>query len=839
MNSIFNSTKNIISNLKSIEKSDYELELRFGNLFKGKFNPDIGKNIFTKIFELLTINREYELLENAFINDKYYTSGTVRKIKKVDELMFDTKNYRFYKNDDKIETIYMKKEKLNQITKEYLRISFNKEIKLKQILDNNLKYERMKYRVSIPFEKIFRFDFTIENDKNYSVEIEILLEKVVLKEYQEQINKLIKFLDPIINIFKENIFNTLFPPQPHTMNYSDLFIINSNSYAVTDKADGIRAFLKIHNKKVLLINPKTKHIMGDYGKVNLGNTLIDGEFVNNKFYAFDIMFFDNKDVRMLNLLERLTILKENINKIKIHLYLKVKTFYTENIFQKSQEILNTRFSYNIDGLIYTPIYQNYSNNELPIFKWKKRHTIDVRVSYNRKDNYTYFIYGKRYGRINEWCTQYFEKRQYIRTTDSRLKKMNRTFHYQEYQDLKNKRIHFGKYKHFNSTFFQEKFLGKPGRPNENSITGRTLNRNIDVILDKYDIIEYEFRHGEWYPLRKRTFDKDEANAIKTIESVLKVIEENLTIEKIIDFTKTYKFRGEKVGTVYNIVAQDKAFKRDNWRKFHNYVKRKSILNASNNCIGKSYLDLACGKGGDLQKYINLGYKNILAIDTSENELYCKNGYIHRLSNMGFINKGMYYEKNGIQVTVLCGDISKNIKSGEFLKNENDIEKLNYFFQKVDKFDTISIMFAIHYMLENEDKMDSFMDNIDELLKHDGKFIGVYLNINDNKDYTFKDNGITFYEINNKDDKIEIKNSVWGIENKLEEPKINKDKLQDWFDLYSFIDVKHNSFEEFYEVFKMNEGILLTEDEKRLGYMNNHFILIRSPKMIQKSIGISL
>lgn len=839
MNSIFNSTKNIISNLPTLsDKSDYELEIRFGYLQKGKFNPDIGKNTFMQIFGLLTNNKKYDVLENAYINDKYYTTGTIRKIKKVDKIMFDTKNYHFYKNDEKIETIYMQKEKLNQITNEYLRISFNKEIKLENIMDNNLRYERMKYRVSIPFEKIFRFDFTIENDNQYSVEIEILLDKVKTNEYQDQINKLNKLLEPIVKVFKKNIFNTLFPPQPHTMNYSDLFIINSNPYAVTDKADGVRAFLKIENNKSILINPKTKQIIGEYGEVNLGNTLIDGEYVNNRFYAFDIMFFDNKDVRHMNLIERLNILIKNIDKIKIHLYLKIKKFYTKNIFEKSKEILDKEYPYNVDGLIYTPIYQCYSDNELPIFKWKKRHTIDVRVSYNKKEDYTYFIYGKRYGKINEWSSQYFE-RKYIRTSDSRLKKMHRTFHYQEYRDLRKKRIHFGKYKHFNSNTFQDKFLGKSGKPNENSNTGRTLNRNIDVILDKYDIIEYEYRNEDWYPLRKRTFDKDEANAIKTIDSVLKVIEENLTIEKIIEFSKTYKFNGEKVGSMYNIVAQDKAFKRNNWRKFHNYAKRKTIQNASNNCIGKAYLDLACGKGGDLQKYIHLGYKNILAIDSSENELYCKNGYVHRLSGFGFRNKGLYYEKEGIKVTVLCGDVSKNIKSGEFLRNQEDKNKLDDFFSRTDKFDVISIMFAIHYMLDTEDKMESFMDNIDELLKPDGKLIGVYLNINDNENHIFKDHGIPFYKIENKGDKIQIKNSVWGIENTLEEPKINKKTLNGWFDLYSFIEIGHNTFEEFYDVFKMNEGILLTEDEKKLGYMNNYFILVKSPRMIKKSIDISL
>lgn len=834
MKSIISTTQNLISNIKKsdINLSEYELELRFGNQYKGKFNPNIGRELFFNIFELVTTD-EYKTTENAFINDKYFQTGTIRKIKKVDKLMFDTKNYHFYKNDEQIETIYLQKEKINQYTHEYVRLSFNKENLLQNIADNNLKYERMKYRVSIPYSDIFRFDFTVENGNEYSVEIEILLPNVTDNNLTMELNKLTNFLKPIIDKFENLVFYNLLPPQPHTMCYSDLFVINSNKYAVTDKADGVRAFLRINNRNAELINPKTKEVIRDLGRIDLKNTLIDGEYVKHKFFAFDIMFFDGEDVRYKNLLERLEILTNNIGKIRVGLYLKLKKFYTENIFENSKQILNERFPYNVDGLIYTPIYQEYSDSELPIFKWKKRLTIDVRVYYNRKEDFTYFVYGKKYGRINEWSEQYFE-REFVRTKDYRTKQMNRIFNNQEYRDLKTKKIHFGKFKIFNSKIFKTPFLGKQGKPNEHHITKKPLNRNMDIILDKFDIVEYEYRDGEWFPLRKRTFDKDDANAIKTIDSILKVIEEELTIEKIVDFSKKYKYENENIGQMYNIVAQDQTFKRDNWRKFHNYVKRKVINNSSNNCIGGSYLDLACGKGGDLQKYINLGYKNIFAIDSSENELYCKNGYIHRLTNLGFVNKGLYYEKDDVKITVLCGDVSKDIRSGDFLKNKDDMDKLNDLFSRVNKFDCISIMFAIHYMLETEDKMDSFMENISELLKSDGKFIGVYLNIEEKEDYVFKNHGIPFYEIKNNDETIEIKNSVWG-ETGIKEPKINKETLDNWFDEYDLIEINNESFDIFYEIFKMNEGIVLTEDEKRLGFMNNYFIMVKSPQYINKSI----
>lgn len=838
MNTIFSNIHEIISNVISskdeLDIENYELEIRFGENTGRKFNPNIGKPLFDTIYELVTKRRFYDMLENAFIHDKIYDDGIKRIIKKVPKLMFDKKFY-IHDNDKDVTIINMKKDKISQFTSDFLRVSFNKEEILENI-DSNLKFQRMKYRVSISFEDIFRFDFTIVNNKDYIVEIEVLLSKIKdINHFETQYEKLKEKLKPITDTFENNLINNIIPTQPHTMISSDLFIVTSNKYTVTDKADGVRTFLKIHDNKATLINPKTKHVIREFGNIQLGNTLIDGEYVNNRFYAFDLIFYNGTDYRNDNLLKRLSVLRSNIQNITVGLYIKMKTFYNSDIFNNAKNILKGDHPYKIDGLIFTPINQPYDCKELPILKWKMRQTIDVRVKYNSKENFTYFIFGKKYGYINEWSQEYFE-RDYIRTHDSRTKRMHKLFHeFQEYEELKTKKIHFGKYKNY-SNLFNTQFLGKPGKPNEDHLTGRTLNRNIDVILDKFDIMEYEYRGGEWYPLRKRTFDKEEANAIKTIEGVLKVVEENVSLDKMIEFENKYKINNtETIGTQYNEIAQDKTFKRHNWRKFHNYVKRRLIANGSNSCIGGSYLDLACGKGGDILKYIKLGYKNILAIDSSEVELYGKNGYVHRLCNNGFVDKGLYFEKQNLKITVVCGDISKNIRYGECVKNEEDKEKINDFFRRVNKFDVISIMFAIHYMFNDDSKRDTFFENISDLLKPEGKLIGTYLNMETDEDYIFKNHGIPFYKIENKGDSVEISNSVWGWGNSVKEPKISQEIIRKYFDDNDLIEVYNKSFSDVYENFKMNESILLQKDEQRLGFMNNYFMVVKSPEKIKKSI----
>lgn len=89
-----------------------------------------------------------------------------------------TKSFYIKDSDTEVTIQNIKKDKINQYTFDYMRLSFNKENILSNLNTMNLKFERMKYRVSIMFEDIFRFDFTVVNQKDYSVEIEILLPNI-------------------------------------------------------------------------------------------------------------------------------------------------------------------------------------------------------------------------------------------------------------------------------------------------------------------------------------------------------------------------------------------------------------------------------------------------------------------------------------------------------------------------------------------------------------------------------------------------------------------------------------------------------------------------------------
>ena len=96
------------------------------------------------------------------------------------------------------------------------------------------------------------------------------------------------------------------------------------------------------------------------------------------YYVFDILIHNYKSVVELNLKERRALLDEDLLRDNI----KIKEIYNldnkGNVFTISKSIYK-KYEYDVDGIIYTPIYEPYYNNV--IYKWKPLHlqTIDFLI----------------------------------------------------------------------------------------------------------------------------------------------------------------------------------------------------------------------------------------------------------------------------------------------------------------------------------------------------------------------------------------------------------------------------------------------------------------------------
>ena len=187
------------------------------------------------------------------------------------------------------------------------------------------------------------------------------------------------------------------------------------------------------------------------------------------------------------------------------------------------------------------------------------------------------------------------------------------------------------------------------------------------------------------------------------------------------------------------ISEEKYYRRDVFQKrsksltislqhFHNIIiKNYSLImpvanylkNINNENI--NLLDLACGKGGDIPKWIENNIDNILGIDIVKNNIHDDiDGALVRLNN--------FKERYGDISTInfLVGDSSKNIKSGQAFADKSKWEKIWKPKYKREKFHIISIMFALHYMFKNKIDVQNLVDNISENLRNGGYFIGTCL-----------------------------------------------------------------------------------------------------------------
>jgi len=877
-----------------------EIEIRFSEIDNSQRN--LSKENFLKIYNFYKTQKKQEneiivdyifkkninndFFEDSSKNSKYMKKYTYKNQYDDYNEYFNILDFNPNNNNTYNKLEYIKKEKKNESDKDYIRITHSLETNKTQFILNNKNSNlihhtnkpfdivRLKNRYIFDLDDNFKLDMTIVKtytaiqmkEKNYDTEYIVELELKSINDYENLKMNMKKNVNNIVgNYFnkKDYLFN-LKTMNPYTFSKKDLIFLKKHKYTVTDKADGERTFIIFYENDIILINPKTKEILQSYkNKTGLNGTIIDGEYLkeSNEFLAFDILFYGSpnknyKDVREYNLTKRLEFLERvvdfYIKKQELDIKIKLKKFYYD-IFNDSKYIWENKeklFEYSLDGLIYTPVEQSYtsslSDTVLPVFKWKEKLSIDVRIQYNHRERFTYFHYFNDKGK--EW-------------NERSIRYINKNL----YKDLLNKKINFGPWttsdkniienlKEFNIGNIKKSKTGKKilhlglqGFPNSNS--------EIQNINNKYDIIEYEydFKINSWVALRLRTFDKDEPNKYMTIKSIVEVILNYVSLNDIYDLKD---MNIENIGLLYDFTKDN--IKRKNWRIFNNYVKLKLYEKANTLTNINYHLELACGKGGDIQKLEKNGYKNILAIDTSSNELYGKNGYKDRLLKMGYIKENYYYKKGDIKFTLVNGDVSKSIKNFECGLNEEENKKIKLFYDDLPEnwngFDTISIMFAIHYLFGDfsednkpwnisKNKFEGFIENI-KLLKKGGVFFGTYLNgynITEDK-MEFYHNGDMIYKIEhllNKEIKTDsydniwknkeintilIENEVWGKNIQIPEPKINKDILDLVLNHHEFKSVLiNNSFEQFYEDFKNEKKLNLSINEQKLTFINNIFI----------------
>jgi hypothetical protein len=567
------------------------------------------------------------------------------------------------------------------------------------------------------------------------------------------------------------------------------------------------------------------------------NSLLDGELILhdklgafiNKFAAFDMYYINNVDIRARPFINthtkeeryfkdgcRLPMLKEFIKMLKptgvtnkassimkkIQLYkgidispikISAKNFYPSfdsvnddvpnttakyNIFEANNYLLRRiadgQFSYEIDGLIFTPTLLGVGGNKILeagpkkkitwpyIFKWKPSEaTTTFPKSYNTID---FLVVTKKGADGKDVVTPIFEDgvNNYETTQFNQYKTLILTVGFDPTQhgfvnpcqDVLDDKFSNKKDVEDESGYKPKQFF--PSDPFDplaglcNVMLELDSNGTSQLFTEERQVfgdqMVVEFRYDitkpgmwKWIPMRVR-YDKTAefragngvgANDYKTANNNWHSIHNPVT-ERMIATGEGIPGLEVSDDVYYNSVTTDKMTK--GMRDFHNlYVKKALIQGVSKK--GNNLIDFACGKAGDLPKWIGSELSFVFGIDISPDNIENRlNGACARYLNFKMTNKNVPY------ALFVTGNSSKNIRSGTnmFSDKANQITKSVFGSIGVDKslgpavarqhgkghngFDVSSCQFAIHYMFENKNTFYNFIRNIAECTKLYGYFI---------------------------------------------------------------------------------------------------------------------
>tara|TARA_B110000444_G_scaffold4800_1_gene4505 strand:+ start:16067 stop:19726 length:3660 start_codon:yes stop_codon:yes gene_type:complete len=525
---------------------------------------------------------------------------------------------------------------------------------------------------------------------------------------------------------------------------------------------------------------------------------------------------------------RLVILKSVIKKLnpisiipntKSPINIVNKKFYANNIFSASNTILNNLkhglFEYNTDGLIFTPANTGVASNKVGLnapnfkitwnesFKWKppEFNTIDFLVKFQKNDyggNKLNHIYsdGVNLTNSNQFQKYYTlilhvgfdeKKHGYINPCNDVLN--DNIIKKQDYQSYK-------------SDYKPARFY--PTNPSDenagfcNIIGSTDESNNLKIYTEEGEEIEdntiVEFKYDnskdplwKWIPLRVR-YDKTSelrsgvknfGNAYHVANSNWQSIHNPVT-ENIISTGEHIKIDNNDDDVYYNKITSKSETRA--LRDFHNlYIKNMLISKLSN--IGTTLLDFACGKAGDLPKWINSNLLFVLGIDLSKDNIEnridgaCAR-YLNYAKKFTTIPKAIFINGNSC-MNIKNGDAFSNEKNKQIIKalfgegNKNEVVLgkgvYNNYGIAQNGFNITSIQFALHYMFENKTILNDFLKNVSQCTALEGYFIGTCYD--GNKVF----NLLQSTEINKSTSLMKNDKKIWEITKKYNSEYYNDDE----------------------------------------------------------------
>ncbi|GAX85142.1 hypothetical protein CEUSTIGMA_g12561.t1 [Chlamydomonas eustigma] len=479
-------------------------------------------------------------------------------------------------------------------------------------------------------------------------------------------------------------------------------------YKVTAKADGLRT-------TIYVAGDGRVHAISKLGITNIGigtseglrGTVIDCEYVQDIGYlAFDI-YCASGDVSCAswNLDERLARLDKIVKDLCIDT-LQVKGYLPA---ARGCEILRDhrlgKMKYDIDGLIFTPedlpVGGLWSLDEpklfgtwLNCFKWKppSMNSIDFFVDLD-SDRGIAYLYLEYRGVKTETDIDPVE---YILGLDNRNKP---------------------------SRSRRRLFEPLPTAQLQLDTASKTFKCSNGDVIKNGTVVEFRYDYGVFHAMRARTDKGDEANHWDVGISVFRSMTDPVT-EAQVCLRDPVENNQEKWGK-YSHRGDRRMLVSSEMRTFHNWVKASLIERFKGS---SRLLDLACGKGGDLNHWMHAGMDYVLGLDQSSDSIvngqdgvYARMNHDPKFSRYLFarfdasqpLNETGFVQSPDCQLLRALYGLSSSVQLPNGLHGSAKAG-----------FPIVTCMFALHYFFEDQKKLIGFLDNVVQSIERPGgRFVG--------------------------------------------------------------------------------------------------------------------
>lgn len=485
------------------------------------------------------------------------------------------------------------------------------------------------------------------------------------------------------------------------------------SFVWLEKTDGVHNNLIIHqNSLYTILKGSTPSLLKKLDITSPGQTVLDTEFYEGKYYIFDVSMIEDEDISNLPFPERINKAKEFISKyssalsplFEVKTYSKIKSMSDLITFINTKEISPITGN-KIDGVVLQRIDLPYFFKTYTCFKLKRKvmNTIDFKVFYEESERVFYlYLYGSYYDVIKN---------------RKRLPKINKFSKKHTGIDLKSSTLPDKLYVLFSSPYQEglHKF-----RPRKRWNTNGFFESNVREVNDLMgemmgdplafngSIVEMSLADDGWVPMRKRN-EKPFANGYSVGLSNMAVMFNPVVCSEDVPpsyFAKTFAF-DETIRNPYHEI---------------NAIIRKYIIERSINPLGETLnvLDLAGGRGADELNLYRSGAVNIFAADADREALV---QYVDRTTMTPNLNHEFLLPKSkripNLPKCILINAIHA------YLNENNDaiVEDIKSRFEyPKEGFDVILMNYAIHYLCYKRECVMALKKLVKELLKPGGLFI---------------------------------------------------------------------------------------------------------------------